>query len=73
MFTGCANSHPVHQRVLQLFHLPFARSEVQVDVQSHFFLGDLLVDGGDGVQSLAVEPADEELEDLWVLRGKIEK
>ena len=72
MYTSCSNSHPVHERVLQFGHFPFACSEVQVDAKCHLLLSDLLVGGRDRIQILAVEPADQKLENFGVLRGKIE-
>ncbi len=56
-------------------HFPFASSEVRVNVECRLFLSDLLVTivgCTDGLHTFAVEPADQKLEDLGVLREKTE-
>ena len=72
MYTSRSKFHPVHERVLQFGHVPFACSEVQVDAKCHLFLSDLLVGGRDRIQIIAVEPTDQKLENFGVLGEKID-
>lgn len=72
IYTGLSNSQPVHERVLQLMYFPYTCSEVQINIQRRFFLGEP-IRCGDGVQLVAVEPVNQKLKDFGVLFAESDK